>query len=71
VTVCQRLTSQASTGSQVGSQTASSKPLKSALSWPGARLHYDPVVWSEDVYRIGGIVSGQRQKRCAGSHRPR
>jgi hypothetical protein len=28
------------------------------------------VVWRKDVYRIGGIVSGQRQKRCAGSHRP-
>jgi len=70
VTVCQRLTSKASTAG--GFQTASSKPpLKSALSWPGARLHSDPVVWSGGVYRIGGIVNGQRQKRYADSHRPR
>jgi hypothetical protein len=49
MTVCQRPYLPGQHRIAGGSQTVSSKPLKSALSWPGARLHFEPVVWSEDA----------------------
>jgi hypothetical protein len=62
VTVCQRLTSKASTGSQVA---PSSKPLKSALSWPSARLHSDPDRLDTSQQELPFLVGTREERSCS------